>query len=148
MFYLFFERRLVPTLFLILGWGYQPERLQANLCRVFSERFSFVYMRELAPSLSEYYLLFLWTIVYQFPEWQLLTQLLAVACANTFHRSKQQKSCKLKRILFFSLHVSLSHNNTTLLIINIRVAVLQTLYSSFWRQLSKYFPSELQRFMS
>lgn len=30
-FYLFFERRLIPTLFLILGWGYQPERVQAGL---------------------------------------------------------------------------------------------------------------------
>ena len=30
-FYLFFERRLIPTLFLILGWGYQPERLQAGI---------------------------------------------------------------------------------------------------------------------
>nr|ALO77535.1 NADH deshydrogenase subunit 4 [Ciidae sp. GENSP01] len=31
MFYLFFEVSLVPTLFLILGWGYQPERLQAGV---------------------------------------------------------------------------------------------------------------------
>lgn len=30
LFYLFFELRLIPTLFLILGWGYQPERLQAG----------------------------------------------------------------------------------------------------------------------
>lgn len=30
IFYLFFESRLIPTLFLILGWGYQPERLQAG----------------------------------------------------------------------------------------------------------------------
>jgi NADH-ubiquinone oxidoreductase chain 4 len=30
-FYLFFERRLIPTVFLILGWGYQPERLQAGI---------------------------------------------------------------------------------------------------------------------
>nr|WHM51935.1 NADH dehydrogenase subunit 4 [Anacanthotermes sp. A MLW-2022a] len=30
-FYLFFEGSLVPTLFLILGWGYQPERLQAGI---------------------------------------------------------------------------------------------------------------------
>ena len=30
MFYLFFERSLIPTLILILGWGYQPERLQAG----------------------------------------------------------------------------------------------------------------------
>ncbi len=30
-FYVFFEASLVPTLFLILGWGYQPERLQAGM---------------------------------------------------------------------------------------------------------------------
>ena len=30
IFYLFFERSLIPTLILILGWGYQPERLQAG----------------------------------------------------------------------------------------------------------------------
>lgn len=35
MFYLFFESRLIPTLFLILGWGYQPERLQAGLYLLF-----------------------------------------------------------------------------------------------------------------
>lgn len=30
-FYVFFEASLVPTLALILGWGYQPERLQAGI---------------------------------------------------------------------------------------------------------------------
>lgn len=30
LFYFFFEASLIPTLFLILGWGYQPERLQAG----------------------------------------------------------------------------------------------------------------------
>lgn len=35
IFYLFFERRLIPTLFLILGWGYQPERLQAGFYLLF-----------------------------------------------------------------------------------------------------------------
>lgn len=35
MFYLFFEVRLIPTLFLILGWGYQPERLQAGFYLLF-----------------------------------------------------------------------------------------------------------------
>lgn len=30
MFYVFFEISLIPTLILILGWGYQPERLQAG----------------------------------------------------------------------------------------------------------------------
>ena len=29
LFYFFFEVSLVPIVFLILGWGYQPERLQA-----------------------------------------------------------------------------------------------------------------------
>lgn len=35
LFYLFFERSLIPTLFLILGWGYQPERLQAGIYLLF-----------------------------------------------------------------------------------------------------------------
>nr|WHM51896.1 NADH dehydrogenase subunit 4 [Stolotermes ruficeps] len=30
-FYFFFEGSLIPTLFLVLGWGYQPERLQAGI---------------------------------------------------------------------------------------------------------------------
>nr|YP_009132590.1 NADH dehydrogenase subunit 4 [Nyssomyia umbratilis]AKA63232.1 NADH dehydrogenase subunit 4 [Nyssomyia umbratilis] len=35
LFYLFFEGSLIPTFFLILGWGYQPERLQAGLYLLF-----------------------------------------------------------------------------------------------------------------
>nr|UJG45288.1 NADH dehydrogenase subunit 4 [Beris vallata] len=35
LFYLFFESSLIPTLFLILGWGYQPERLQAGVYLLF-----------------------------------------------------------------------------------------------------------------
>nr|URX53366.1 NADH dehydrogenase subunit 4 [Glyptotermes fuscus] len=34
-FYLFFEGSLIPTVFLILGWGYQPERLQAGIYLLF-----------------------------------------------------------------------------------------------------------------
>nr|YP_010146835.1 NADH dehydrogenase subunit 4 [Yininemertes pratensis]QQP01064.1 NADH dehydrogenase subunit 4 [Yininemertes pratensis] len=30
-FYIFFELSLIPTFFLILGWGYQPERLNASM---------------------------------------------------------------------------------------------------------------------
>lgn len=30
-FYFFFEVRLIPTLYIIIGWGYQPERLQAGI---------------------------------------------------------------------------------------------------------------------
>lgn len=35
MFYIFFERSLIPTVILILGWGYQPERLQAGVYMLF-----------------------------------------------------------------------------------------------------------------
>nr|AMW67834.1 NADH dehydrogenase subunit 4 [Fontecilla graphicus] len=34
-FYLFFEASLIPTLFLIVGWGYQPERIQAGIYLLF-----------------------------------------------------------------------------------------------------------------
>nr|ARI44207.1 NADH dehydrogenase subunit 4 [Chamaemyia juncorum] len=40
MFYLFFESSLIPTLFLILGWGYQPERLQAGIYLLFYTLFA------------------------------------------------------------------------------------------------------------
>nr|WEV93881.1 NADH dehydrogenase subunit 4 [Tylostega tylostegalis] len=35
LFYLFFEGSLIPTLLLIIGWGYQPERIQAGLYLLF-----------------------------------------------------------------------------------------------------------------
>nr|YP_009236673.1 NADH dehydrogenase subunit 4 [Acraea zetes]AMJ17132.1 NADH dehydrogenase subunit 4 [Acraea zetes] len=35
MFYLFFESSLIPTLMLIMGWGYQPERIQAGMYLLF-----------------------------------------------------------------------------------------------------------------
>nr|AFP16937.1 NADH dehydrogenase subunit 4 [Omonadus floralis] len=35
MFYIFFEVSLIPTLMLIVGWGYQPERLQAGVYLLF-----------------------------------------------------------------------------------------------------------------
>jgi NADH-ubiquinone oxidoreductase chain 4 len=34
-FYFFFEASLIPTLIIILGWGYQPERLQAGVYFLF-----------------------------------------------------------------------------------------------------------------
>nr|WRO45255.1 NADH dehydrogenase subunit 4 [Majangella moultoni] len=39
-FYLFFEGSLIPTLFLIFGWGYQPERLQAGIYLLFYTLFA------------------------------------------------------------------------------------------------------------
>nr|YP_010564313.1 NADH dehydrogenase subunit 4 [Idaea salutaria]UYX62336.1 NADH dehydrogenase subunit 4 [Idaea salutaria] len=35
MFYMFFEGSLIPTLMLIVGWGYQPERIQAGMYLLF-----------------------------------------------------------------------------------------------------------------
>nr|AYQ19101.1 NADH dehydrogenase subunit 4 [Tenebrionidae sp. 1 ACP-2013] len=35
VFYIFFEVSLIPTLILIVGWGYQPERLQAGVYLLF-----------------------------------------------------------------------------------------------------------------
>nr|YP_009092568.1 NADH dehydrogenase subunit 4 [Pseudacysta perseae]AIR11949.1 NADH dehydrogenase subunit 4 [Pseudacysta perseae] len=35
MYYIFFEASLIPTLFLIFGWGYQPERLAAGFYLIF-----------------------------------------------------------------------------------------------------------------
>jgi len=34
-FYIFFEASLVPTLLVIIGWGYQTERLQAGVYFLF-----------------------------------------------------------------------------------------------------------------
>nr|ARB50151.1 NADH dehydrogenase subunit 4 [Perissonemia borneenis] len=40
MFYIFFESSLIPTLFLIFGWGYQPERLMAGFYLIFYTLFA------------------------------------------------------------------------------------------------------------
>lgn len=40
IFYIFFESSLIPTIFLIFGWGYQPERLQAGLYLLFYTLFA------------------------------------------------------------------------------------------------------------
>lgn len=40
IFYIFFEGRLIPTLILIIGWGYQPERIQAGLYLIFYTLFA------------------------------------------------------------------------------------------------------------
>nr|YP_010963446.1 NADH dehydrogenase subunit 4 [Thitarodes xunhuaensis]WNL54561.1 NADH dehydrogenase subunit 4 [Thitarodes xunhuaensis] len=40
MFYLFFEGSLIPTLMLIIGWGYQVERIQASMYLLFYTLFA------------------------------------------------------------------------------------------------------------
>lgn len=40
IFYVFFESSLIPTLFLIFGWGYQPERLSAGFYLLFYTLFA------------------------------------------------------------------------------------------------------------
>nr|URW97633.1 NADH dehydrogenase subunit 4 [Lysmata sp. 1 LQZ-2020] len=40
LFYVFFEMSLIPTFILILGWGYQPERMQAGIYMMFYTLFA------------------------------------------------------------------------------------------------------------
>lgn len=40
IFYLYFESRIIPTIFLIFGWGYQPERFIAGLYLLFYTLFA------------------------------------------------------------------------------------------------------------
>nr|AII02531.1 NADH dehydrogenase subunit 4 [Dysstroma truncata] len=40
LFYFFFEGSLIPTLMLIVGWGYQPERIQAGMYLLFYTLFA------------------------------------------------------------------------------------------------------------
>nr|ALO76538.1 NADH deshydrogenase subunit 4 [Perotis lugubris] len=40
IFYVFFEISLIPTLILIMGWGYQPERIQAGVYLLFYTLFA------------------------------------------------------------------------------------------------------------
>nr|ALO71119.1 NADH deshydrogenase subunit 4 [Staphylinidae sp. 1 EF-2015] len=61
IFYLFFELSLIPTLMLIIGWGYQPERIQAGIYLLFYTMFmslpmmiSIFYMNKMLKFLSFY----------------------------------------------------------------------------------------------
>nr|WCH62810.1 NADH dehydrogenase subunit 4 [Dromaeolus sp. ZM-2022] len=53
VFYLFFEVSIIPTLILILGWGYQPERLQAG-----SYLFFYTLLASLPMMISLFYFLY------------------------------------------------------------------------------------------
>nr|ARH53891.1 NADH dehydrogenase subunit 4 [Hygrotus nigrolineatus] len=81
MFYLFFEGSLIPTLFLILGWGYQPERLQAGVYLLFYTLFAslpmmlgiFYYYKNFMTlnffffnSMSEYNIYFFLSMIFAF----------------------------------------------------------------------------------
>nr|YP_010443331.1 NADH dehydrogenase subunit 4 [Coenochilus striatus]UTE83859.1 NADH dehydrogenase subunit 4 [Coenochilus striatus] len=66
VFYLFFEMSLIPTLVLIMGWGYQPERLQAGVYLLFYTLFaslpmmiSLFYYYNYFNSLDFFYLVYL-----------------------------------------------------------------------------------------
>nr|AFQ62180.1 NADH dehydrogenase subunit 4 [Cheironitis sp. MJTNT-2012] len=53
VFYLFFEFSLIPTLILIVGWGYQPERIQAGVYLLF---YTLVASLPMMVSIFYYYL--------------------------------------------------------------------------------------------
>nr|YP_010954740.1 NADH dehydrogenase subunit 4 [Dorcus tanakai]WMW30125.1 NADH dehydrogenase subunit 4 [Dorcus tanakai] len=55
IFYLFFEFSLIPTLILIVGWGYQPERIQAGIYLLF---YTLVASLPMMISIFYYYSLF------------------------------------------------------------------------------------------
>nr|QBZ37570.1 NADH dehydrogenase subunit 4 [Sinodendron rugosum] len=62
VFYLFFEMSLIPVLVLIIGWGYQPERIQAGVYLLFYTLFaslpmmiSIFYYYEVHYSLDYFY---------------------------------------------------------------------------------------------
>nr|WHL46469.1 NADH dehydrogenase subunit 4 [Sarbanissa venusta] len=66
MFYLFFEGSLIPTLMLIIGWGYQPERIQAGMYLLFYTLFvslplliGIFYIYNMIDSMMIYFLKFL-----------------------------------------------------------------------------------------
>lgn len=52
IFYISFEASLIPTLILILGWGYQPERVQAGVYMLF---YTLAFSLPLLVSLLAYY---------------------------------------------------------------------------------------------
>nr|YP_009045920.1 NADH dehydrogenase subunit 4 [Myomenippe fornasinii]CDR98403.1 NADH dehydrogenase subunit 4 [Myomenippe fornasinii] len=52
LFYISFEASLIPTLILILGWGYQPERIQAGVYMLF---YTLAFSLPLLGSLLVYY---------------------------------------------------------------------------------------------
>nr|YP_010118999.1 NADH dehydrogenase subunit 4 [Lycocerus asperipennis]QQY97882.1 NADH dehydrogenase subunit 4 [Lycocerus asperipennis] len=53
IFYIFFEISVIPTLILILGWGYQPERIQAGIYMFF-----YMLLTSLPMMVSIFYLYF------------------------------------------------------------------------------------------
>nr|WRO44775.1 NADH dehydrogenase subunit 4 [Lycocerus curvatus] len=53
IFYIFFEISVIPTLILILGWGYQPERIQAGVYMFF-----YMLLTSLPMMISIFYLYF------------------------------------------------------------------------------------------
>nr|YP_009971807.1 NADH dehydrogenase subunit 4 [Chrysocoris stollii]QNH68694.1 NADH dehydrogenase subunit 4 [Chrysocoris stollii]UCC45943.1 NADH dehydrogenase subunit 4 [Chrysocoris stollii] len=78
IFYISFESSLIPTLFLILGWGYQPERLLAGYYLLFYTLFASLplllgifYIYKLSSSLS------FWVIKIDVNMWLYLSLILA-----------------------------------------------------------------------
>nr|YP_010714894.1 NADH dehydrogenase subunit 4 [Callimerus chinensis]WDE20708.1 NADH dehydrogenase subunit 4 [Callimerus chinensis] len=63
IFYLFFEFSLIPVLLMIMGWGYQPERIQAGVYLMFYTLFaslpmmiSIFYLYKMSNSLDFYFI--------------------------------------------------------------------------------------------
>nr|ALO76663.1 NADH deshydrogenase subunit 4 [Ceratocanthus sp. CER01] len=71
IFYIFFEMSLIPTLILIVGWGYQPERLQAGIYLLFYTMFASLplmlgifYFYKLYYTLNFFFSFLMWIIYF------------------------------------------------------------------------------------
>nr|ANJ70470.1 NADH dehydrogenase subunit 4 [Hydroporus erythrocephalus] len=72
LFYLFFESSLIPTLLLIMGWGYQPERLQAGIYLLFYTLFASLPMMIGIFYFYNYYLTLNYFFFYGFYDFNLI----------------------------------------------------------------------------
>nr|AYQ19009.1 NADH dehydrogenase subunit 4 [Ptilodactylidae sp. 2 ACP-2013] len=77
MFYLFFEASLIPTLILIMGWGYQPERIQAGVYLLFYTMFASL------PMLLVILYLYKWNSTLEFPLLEGNYSIFMYLCMNT-----------------------------------------------------------------
>nr|UZA61295.1 NADH dehydrogenase subunit 4 [Rhynchothorax sp. JZ-2022] len=79
MFYFFFEAVLIPTFILIMGWGYQPERLQASMYLLFYTIFaslpllmSILYLSSMSGTMNWMYFYY-YSIASNYFNWMMMT---------------------------------------------------------------------------
>nr|YP_009239903.1 NADH dehydrogenase subunit 4 [Grapsus tenuicrustatus]AMN14537.1 NADH dehydrogenase subunit 4 [Grapsus tenuicrustatus] len=115
LFYISFEMSLIPTLILILGWGYQPERIQAGIYMLF---YSFLGFSLGLDSVS-YVMIYL-------SAWIMFLIIISserVKAANNF----QHMFVFVNVVLLFSLFLAFSSLNYLLFYISFEMSLIPTL---------------------